>query len=79
LLSRSGSAEELAMNSGSALFRPRDAYDLAHKLEQIISRSDWREMMSEQGRKFVVENHSLTKRLEMTLEIYLRCLRRRIS
>lgn len=79
LLSRSGSAQELAVASGSELFRPRDAYDLARKLELLIADPALRLQMGITGRRFVEENHSLDRRLEMTLEIYLRCWRRRVS
>lgn len=79
VLSRSGSAEELALASGSELFRPRDAYDLARKLTELKENQERRGRMSESGRAFVAQNHTMQHRLEKTLEIYLRCYRRRIS
>lgn len=79
LLSRGGSAEELAAHSGAELMRPKDAYDLAQKIIQLRNNPAQRQQMALRGREFVVENHSKAVRLRKTLEVYARCYRRRIS
>ncbi len=79
LLSRGGSAEELAQQSGAELMRPKDAYDLAQKIIQLRNNPKQRAQMAMSGREFVVENHSKAVRLQKTLEVYARCYRRRIS
>lgn len=79
LLSRGGSAEELAAHSGAELVRPKDAYDLAQKIIQLRNSPAQRAAMAHKGREFVVGNHSKAVRLRKTLEVYARCYRRRIS
>jgi glycosyltransferase involved in cell wall biosynthesis len=79
LLSRAGSAEELALASGSALFRPKDAYDLAKRIIYLYEHPELRLKAGRRAREFVVENHGKQVRLHKTLEIYGRCYRRRIA
>ena len=79
ILSRAGSAEEIANNSGNALFRPKDAFDLAQKIMELYQNPTRRKEMGQRGREFVHANHSKQFRLNKTLEIYARCFRRRIS
>ncbi len=79
VLSRSGSAEELAYASGAELFRQRDAYDLARKISYLYNSPEICRHIAEQGKKFVHSDHSKPKRLHDTLEVYARCYRRRIA
>ncbi len=78
ILSRSGSAEEVAISSGAEVMRPRDAYDLARKIIYLHNSPEIRVQMKKNGRSFVTENHGKPVRLFKTLEVYNRCYRRRI-
>ena len=79
LLARSGSAEEIARGSSSALFRAGDAFDLAKKIKSLHGNPGVRDKMGAEGRKFVEQNHSTDLRLVRTLDVYARCVRRRLS
>lgn len=79
ILSRGGSAEEMASQSGAELVRPKDAYDLAQKIIYMRNNPALRAEMAKRGRSFVMENHSKVVRLQKTLEVYARCYRRRIA
>lgn len=79
ILSRGGSAEEMASQSGAELVRPKDAYDLAQKIIYMRNSPALRAELAQRGRKFVMENHSRSVRLQKTLEVYARCYRRRIA
>ena len=77
ILSRAGSGEELAEEGRSILIRPGDAYDLSRKIRQLFSDETARKRMSDRARKFVVSRYTAEGRLQKTLEVYLRCMRRR--
>lgn len=78
ILSRGGSAEEMAAGSGAELVKPQDAYDLARKIILLRNSPGVREEMRQRGRAYVMEHHSKNVRLQKTLEVYSRCYRRRI-
>ncbi len=79
LLARSGSAEEIARGSGAELFRAGDAFDLAKKIAELYQDVAVRARMSVEGRQYVERDHSTDLRLTRTLEVYARCVRRRLS
>ncbi len=79
ILGRGGSAEEMAEGSGAELVRPQDAYDLARKIILLRNNPATRAEMRQRGRAYVIERHSKTQRLQKTLEVYARCVRRRIA
>lgn len=79
ILSQAGSAEELALNGRAITFRPGDAYDLSNKIKYLFENSKFRRQMAERGHKFVWEEHSQKERLLRTLDIYMRCARRRLG
>src|SRR5690606_33457937 len=53
ILARSGSAKEIAHGSGSWLFRPGDAFDLARKVVALQRDAKGRGHMAAAGRRFV--------------------------
>ena len=77
ILSRAGSGEELAEEGRSILIRPGDAYDLSRKIKNLIADETARKRMAERAKKFVVARYTAEGRLHKTLEVYLRCMRRR--
>ena len=77
VLSRAGSAEELAREGRGELFRPGDAYDLSRKIKTLYESPEKRAEMAERAKKYVVGRFTYEQRLHRTLEVYLRCARRR--
>ena len=78
ILSRGGSAEEIAVASGAELVRPKDAFDLARKIIFLHNSPKIREQMATDGRAYVLAAHAKSVRLQKTLDVYNRCYRRRI-
>lgn len=77
ILSRAGSSEEIAQGGRAELFRPGDAYDLSKKIRRLYENSELRSTLAERAFAYVQEQHSYQGRMLQTLDVYLRCGRRR--
>lgn len=78
ILSRSGALEEVSGGGERALLFPLgDVLDLSRKIRELYSHPEQRKELAEDLRAFVQEFHSLKVRLESTLTIYARCVRKR--
>ncbi len=78
IISNSGSAEEIVGKEEYGLMvRPNDAFDLQQKIRLLLDRPDLRKTMGTQGREHVMRNYDRKGRLQQTLALYDRALRRR--
>ncbi len=77
LLSKAGSAAELARGGRAELFRPGDAFDLSRKIRNLYRNTEYRTKMAGKALAYVHSNFSVEQRLFNTLDIYARCSRRR--
>lgn len=77
LLSKAGSAAELARGGRAELFRPGDAFDLSRKIRNLYRNDKYRTKMAEKAMSYVHSNFSVEQRLFNTLDIYARCSKRR--
>lgn len=77
LLSKAGSAAELARGGRAELFRPGDAFDLSRKIRNLYRNTKYRTKMAEKALSYVHSNFSVEQRLFNTLDIYSRSIRRR--
>lgn len=78
VISNAGSAKEIVRNEQfGLLFRPMDAFDLRRKLIQLLSDPAKRIEMGKKARHYVMETYNRQMRVQKTLELYERCLRRR--
>lgn len=76
-LSRAGSSEELAARGRATLFRPGDAFDLTKKIRTLYGDPAGRAKAAALARDYVLANYSYDQRLRQTLDVYMRCGRRR--
>lgn len=77
VLSQAGSAEELARGGRGELFRPGDAFDLSRKIKKLYESPETRASMASKAKAYVVDRFTTELRLHRTLEVYMRCARRR--
>jgi glycosyltransferase involved in cell wall biosynthesis len=78
VISSGGSAEEIVGNEEFGLtMRPDDAFDLQRQLRYLLDNPMLRVQMGVRARGHVVANYDRKARLQKTLEIYERSLRRR--
>lgn len=78
VISRGGSADEIVGENEEfgLLVRPFDAFDLSGKLSLLVSDPEMRKKMGKNARKHVLKNYNHTIRLQRTLSLYERMLRR---
>jgi glycosyltransferase involved in cell wall biosynthesis len=92
IISSGGSAEEIITGSGDApssrsgegprfglTMRPEDAFDLQRQLRHLMEHPAERKAMGKGARAHVVAHYDRHERLQRTLEIYARALKRRGS
>ncbi len=78
IISNKGSAREIVGNEEFGLtVRPDDAFDLQRQLRTLIENPKLRESMGKKAREHVLKNYDKKFRLQKTLEVYDRALRRR--
>jgi glycosyltransferase involved in cell wall biosynthesis len=79
VISKGGSADEIAgtAEERGCLVRPLDAFDLQQKLKYLIEHPDVRRRMGDLGCEFVRRYYDREIRLQNTLDLYERLLRRR--
>ena len=78
LVSHGGSAEEIVGNEEFGLLvRPNDAFDLQRQLRALLDHPERRLEMGRRARSHVMANYDRETRLQKTLELYDRALRRR--
>lgn len=78
IISRGGSSTEIVgAQEFGLLIRADDAYDLQSKLKYLLDHPSLRRQMGKRAREHVMKNYDQSVRLQKTLELYERCLRRR--
>lgn len=78
IISRGGSAEEIVGDQDFGfLVRPEDAFDLQRQLRSMIGQPQLRRQMGQAGRLHVLHNYDQKVRLQKTLGLYGRALRKR--
>ncbi len=78
IISRGGSAAEIVGEEEYGLLtRPEDAFDLQRQLRHLIDHPEVRAEMGRKARAHVMAHYDRQVRIERTLELYNRALRRR--
>lgn len=78
VISSGGSADEIVgKEEFGLLVRPDDAFDLRGRLTYLLDHPEKRKEMGERAREHVLKNYDRHVRLERTLNLYERMLRRR--